>query len=197
MFGRSRNKKKMALPDIERYLDELGKELEELTVELPIRITVVGGAYIAWQVNQNRTTEDIDFIYQNVGPQSQEALLLRNAANAVYGHAYKKLEPDWLNDKVTDLIRRFHMEGDTDIPTGTYWKSYGPLEVYLPPKDYILTLKLIASREDKDLEDIHLLLQQLQVSTREQTQAILDTYFPHVDFTEISFVQQTLNSLFP
>jgi hypothetical protein len=49
------------------------------------------------------------------------------------------------------------------------------LEIYFPPLDFILAMKLFADR-DKDLTDIEALLQALGIITRQQLQSIVDKY---------------------
>ena len=61
------------------------------------------------------------------------------------------------------------------IPEGNLWKTYGPLYIYAPTKEYILALKIFAGRE-KDIEDCKILLQQEMITTRQQAQMLLDRY---------------------
>ncbi len=53
-----------------------------------------------------------------------------------------------MNDLIGDFLR------DTGtVPQGTLWQRYAMLEVYIPPSEYILALKLLAGRP-KDRDDI-------------------------------------------
>lgn len=61
------------------------------------------------------------------------------------------------------------------IPKGKLWKRYGPLSIYVPPKEYILALKILAGRE-KDIDDCAILLPQTKVKTRQQAQQLLGQY---------------------
>jgi len=70
------------------------------------------------------------------------------------------------------------------------------LEVYIPPKEYILALKLLASRK-KDQKDILALCQQLNVQTREQAQQVVDHYVPDREVQQLSNLKKTLSTLFP
>ena len=56
-----------------------------------------------------------------------------------------------------------------------WWETYGMLEIYKPPADFILALKLFADR-DKDKSDIEALLQDMEITKRDQAQAMLDRY---------------------
>jgi hypothetical protein len=55
------------------------------------------------------------------------------------------------------------------VPQGTLWRRFAMLDVYIPPGDYILALKLLAGRQ-KDGDDIYTLSQQPKIRTREQAQ---------------------------
>ena len=59
----------------------------------------------------------------------------------------QRLEPDWFN-----YMPHLLMYDVVTIPRGTLWKRFGPLHIYVPPKMYILALKILAGRE-KDIED--------------------------------------------
>ncbi|HZO71036.1 MAG TPA: hypothetical protein VFB60_02470 [Ktedonobacteraceae bacterium] len=61
------------------------------------------------------------------------------------------------------------------MPDGTLWKHFGPLHVYVPPREYILALKIAAGR-DKDLADCVILLSIMKIRTREQAQQIVERY---------------------
>jgi len=75
------------------------------------------------------------------------------------------------------------------------WITYGMLEIYKPPADFILALKLFADRS-KDKLDIEALLSNLQVTTREQAQGILDRYIER-KFQQEYRVYLTLDKWFP
>jgi len=49
------------------------------------------------------------------------------------------------------------------------------MDIYLPQADCMLALKLLSGRP-RDEEDIAALCQQLNISTREQAQALVDRY---------------------
>jgi hypothetical protein len=70
------------------------------------------------------------------------------------------------------------------------------LEVYIPPREYILALKLLANRK-KDQKDIMALCQQLNVQTREQAQQVIDRYVPDREVQQLSNLNKTLSILFP
>jgi hypothetical protein len=82
------------------------------------------------------------------------------------------------------------------VPQGTLWRTYGPLEVYIPPDDYILALKLLAGRT-KDQKDIQALCQQLHIRTRQQAQQIVDTYIPDKQVQQLNKLDKKLATVFP
>lgn len=53
----------MEAGDIERYLAELGAELKARGVKKPIRILIIGGAYMLSLEHAPRTTDDIDIFW--------------------------------------------------------------------------------------------------------------------------------------
>ena len=82
------------------------------------------------------------------------------------------------------------------IPKGRLWKRLGPLHIYVPSKEYILALKILAGRK-KDIEDSHLLLQQMNVKTRQHAQRLLDRYVsPAAQATNAEEIEQALQELF-
>ena len=88
------------------------------------------------------------------------------------------------------------MQDDILIPDGELWKQFGPLHIYVPPKEYILALKIVAGR-DKDLEDCAILFPQSEISTYEQAQQLLDRYIlPKAQKEHAEQIERSLNKLF-
>jgi hypothetical protein len=52
----------MNAKDIEQYLAEPGNELTLLNIKEPIRILLIGGAFISSQIKKRRTIQDIDVV---------------------------------------------------------------------------------------------------------------------------------------
>jgi hypothetical protein len=157
----------MQAQDIEQYLTQLGQELVGLGVHQPIRVLMIGGAYMMLLANAPRSTDDVDIFWLEDTETLQQALrALRDAVQTV---AQKNaLEPNWLN-YLTQLL----MYDQITIPKGRLWRRYGPLHIYVPPKEYILALKILAGRE-KDVEDLRILLPQTRVKTRQQARRLLE-----------------------
>jgi hypothetical protein len=143
----------MQSQEIEQYLAELGTALKNQGIKKPVRMLLIGGAYMMLIANAPRTTDDIDIFWVEEGEDFQkDRLALRDGVQTI-ANRYT-LPPNWFNYLTQMLIY-----DKIILPRGTLWKRYGPLYVYAPPKEYILALKIIAGR-DKDITDCRILLQQ-------------------------------------
>lgn len=180
----------MQAQDIELYLSQFGQELVNLGVQRPLRVLLIGGAYMMLLANAPRSTDDIDIFWLEDEATLQEALrALRDGAHAVAEkHA---LGPNWLN-YLTQLL----MYDQIILPRGTLWRRYGPLHIYVPPKGYILALKILAGRE-KDIDDCRLLLPQTKVKTRQQALRLLERYIlPSARTQNAEQIEHALDELF-
>jgi hypothetical protein len=177
----------MQAQEIEGYLAELGQELQNRGVQHPIRVLLVGGAFMLTQIHNRPSTNDVDVLHKDV-ESSANSPLSQTFKTAVRAVARKnKLPGTWLNDLI----------GDTGTaPEGTLWRTYALLEVYIPPSDYILALKLFAGRP-KDREDISFLCQHLKIRTRTQAQRVVDRYIPNKQVQQLNHLDDTLDELFP
>jgi hypothetical protein len=109
-----------------------------------------------------------------------------------FGQQLIPLEPDWFT-----YMPHLLMYDVVTIPKGTVWKRFGPLHIYVPPKTYILALKIFAGR-GKDIEDSRLLLRYLKVRTRSQARLLLDRYIsPAAQAANAEDIERTLEELFP
>ena len=54
---------KLEAEDIERYLTELGTELKNRGLNKPVRVLLIGGAYMLLLANAPRSTKDIDIFW--------------------------------------------------------------------------------------------------------------------------------------
>ena len=161
----------MDAKDIERYLELVGRELERRDQQEPIELMLIGGGYILTQVRGGRTvTQDVDVVW--LEPEFWAGLReLRRFEMAVHYIAITEgLDPKWLNTDPHEFVM-----AAVDMPELKLWKQFGPLMIYIPPKDLILALKLMAARE-KDEGDIELLRKQLRIDTRRKAQNLIDKY---------------------
>ncbi len=175
--------------DIEHYLAELGTELSSRGIKRPVRMMLIGGAYMLLLANAPRTTNDIDVFWLEEDALQHTLNPLRESVQAVT----KKyaLGPDWFN-YLTQLL----MQDEIIVPDGKLWKCFGPLYIYVPPKEYILALKIMAAR-DKDLEDCAILLPQTKIKTHQQALQLLERYIlPEAREEHAAQIEYSLNELF-
>lgn len=175
--------------DVEYYLSELGAELQQRGTGV-IRVLMVGGAYMLTQTPNRAATKDVDVLLLDIDDPalSPDYPQLQSAVRAVA--SVHQLPTSWFNDVVGDALR---MNGP--IPSGTLWKSYDKLEIYIPPSDYMLALKLLAGRP-QDVGDIRSLVQSLQVTSRAEAQQVLDRYIDQ-GIQTANNASDTLDRLFP
>ena len=155
--------------DIERYLTLVGEELKAMNVPEPIQLLLIGGGYMLTQIQNRTVTGDIDavWVYPAFYADSEVYWLFEAAIQAVGDH--ENLAPSWLNVTGSDFVR------EAGLPKMKRWKRFGLIHMYLPPKDFILAHKFVASRR-KDMVDIDALCAQLHVNTRDKAQRIVDKY---------------------
>ena len=191
-----------------QYLEEVAQILLQLRVILPFHILVAGGAYMLLQ-EKRKSTKDIDFALLEppqviptepfrIHVQKTEiskhtipyALEFQQAIDIV-AHKHKNLEDDWLNDEAA-----IYYYDDTRYAEVTFWRSFGNniLHVYLPTLEYMFATKIAAYRP-KDMKDIQSIIHDLQIQTREQAQAIVDTFLLP-DAQEFYEVDKRLRRLF-
>jgi hypothetical protein len=180
----------MQSQEIEHYLAELGAALASQGITKPVRMLLIGGAYMMLLANAPRTTDDIDICWLEEGEDFHKArLALRDAVQAI-ARRYA-LPPNWFNYLTQMLIY-----DKIIMPRGKLWKRFGPLHVYAPPKEYIFALKILAGR-DQDLADCRILLPQTRIRTRQQAQRVLDRYLlPEAQQEETETIQHALDVLF-
>lgn len=180
----------MQAQDIETNLADLGQQLQKQGVQQPMRILMVGGAFMLTQFHNRPTTNDVDVLLKDIDdPTTSLYRAFRAAARAVASRNH--LPTSWINDVIGDFLR------DTStVPEGVLWRKYAMLEVYVPPSEYILALKLLASRQ-KDQKDIRVLCQQLRIQNRHQAQQLVDRYIPNKQVQQVNDLDDKLSDLFP
>lgn len=179
----------MEAHEIEKYLSELGVELENRGVKQPVPMMIIGGAYMLLLENAPRSTNDIDVFWLEEEAFQRAREVLSECVLAIT-RKYA-LRPDWFN-YLTQAI----MQKDIFVPDSELWKQFGPLYIYVPSKEYILALKITAGR-DKDLEDCAILFPQSGIDTREQAKQLLDRYIlPKAQKEHAKQIEHSLNELF-
>lgn len=165
----------MEVKEIERFLEALGAELKQRKVlKEPVRALMIGGAFMLSQLGNRVSTQDIDLVLLNLPATTDEPLDTRSRAfrAAVWKVARERHLPrHTVNDDATFFIR----ELTPKLPQGILWHKYEMLEVYIPPRAYILALKIMTFRA-KDHQDIAILLEKENITTREEARTLLKTY---------------------
>lgn len=180
----------MRAEEIEKYLVQLGQELVDRGVEKPLRVLMIGGAYMLLLAHAPRTTDDVDIFWLEEEETLQQAIDVLRAGIQNVAEA-NQIEPDWFN-----YMSHLLLFDSVIIPKGKLWKKFGSLYIYIPPKEYILALKIIAGRE-KDIKDGTILLKQTKIKTLEQVQQLLDRYIPLATQRQnADEIQESLNALF-
>ena len=159
----------MEAEDIERYLAELGAELKNRGLKKPIRVLLIGGAYMLLLANATRSTKDIDIFWLDEDGFQRAYAPLRESIQVI--KQKHDLDADWLN-----YLAQMLLYDEVVVPDGKLWKRFGPLHVYAPANEYILALKIIAGRQ-KDLEDCAILLPKTKIRTRQQAQQVLESQY--------------------
>ena len=139
-------------------LAELGERLAARGIEG--EIYVVGGAAMMLAYNRERITKDIDAVGV---PQADI-----DAEVAAMASDHKNLEPDWLNARVLPMLPR-GVDADKLQVLG------GPgLTVNVASPKWLLAMKARAARFDRDLDDLWVLCQVLNLRSVDEVTAICD-----------------------
>jgi hypothetical protein len=157
--------------EIERLLQDLGSELEARGFST-VRVLLVGGAYMLLTIGNRLTTQDVDVFPLNFASTAQPDQETKKILTAIRSVALRNgLKREWFSDAAFGIV------GELQPPPELLqlWRSYGALEIYLPPAEFIFSLKVFGYR-DRDLNDILALIGKLQIETHEQAQAIVDRY---------------------
>jgi hypothetical protein len=147
--------------------DEVRALLQELSERLAAsgvhaQLFVVGGAAMALAYDRGRLTRDVDALFVPV-PE------VRKAAEEI--GAARGLEPDWLNDAAKGFL-----PGQDERPTTVFESESLLVQVASP--EYLLAMKLHASRDERDLDDAATLFSLLGYTTVEQGVELLARTYP-------------------
>jgi hypothetical protein len=131
-------------------------ELQNRGLKKPVRILLIGGAYMVLLANAPRSTKDIDIFWLDEDGLQRAYALIRESVQAI--KQKYDLNADWLN-----YLAQMLMYDEVIVPDGKLWKRFGSLHVYAPANEYILALKIAAGRQ-KDLDDCAILLPKTEIS---------------------------------
>jgi len=192
--------------------DELEEGLIELDMALAkafpgpeaIECLVVGGACLLFQGITNRVTEDIDVIIFNLMGSEETTLIFKTPLATKICTIIKRvgkqrygLKGDhqlFFNDNCAPFLLEL---GRNILPDMRLFKKYQKLHLYIPNDlKYLLALKLMAGRPEKDHDDIRKLCERLNVQNRAQAKAVVDIYFPSLRDQFDYRLPNTLQELF-
>ena len=124
-------------------------------------IFVVGGAAIALAYDARRATRDVDAVW---APTAEIRSAARRVADA------EGLEPDWLNDAA-----KAFMPGGDPNRIGVY--EGANLSVAAASPRFLLAMKILSARGDRDLADIKLLYPLVGLKTADEgLDLVAETY---------------------
>ncbi len=156
-------------------LVELDEELKNLNVRG--EVFIVGGAAMAIAYDTRRATADVDAVFM---PSNE----VRTAASRVAKRL--NLEPDWLNDSAKAFL-----PGEDENQIGVYEGQH--LSVAAASPQYLLAMKLMASRVERDQDDIRELYKLCGLTTAEQGLDLLTSYYPeHLILPRVHFFLQEM-----
>ncbi|GCE50339.1 hypothetical protein EI42_06300 [Thermosporothrix hazakensis] len=185
-------KQKLQASQVELLLDDLAGELLQRGCTSPMKILVIGGAYMLLRMGNRASTGDVDIFPLNFAATFQPDERTRLFQKAIKAVARRhSLQQEWLNDAAFGVVGEL-------LPPALQlelWKVFREiLEVYLPPADFMLAMKLFSYR-DQDYADVEALTMALQIETREQAQRLLDRYIDRPTQEEYR-TPETLDFLF-
>lgn len=145
---------------IAALLDELATDLEERGVRG--ELLVVGGATMVLAYSARRTTSDLAAIFE--------------PKQAVYEAARRVAERhglllDWLNDAVKGFL-------PGPDPNATVFLDRPGLVVRIASARYLLAMKLLASRVERDEDDITVLLRLARIGTVAEAMTLVEELYP-------------------
>ena len=130
---------------------------------LRAEVFVVGGAAMALAYDARRVTRDIDAVFE---PKAAVYAAAQRVAEEL------QLPEDWLNDAVKSFL-------PGDDPDRRVVFSTPSLEVAAASPEYLLAMKLLASRVDQDTGDIRALYSILGYTTAQQGVDLIERFYPH------------------
>lgn len=141
-------------------LHALDEELERANVRA--EIFIVDGAAMAIACDARRSTSDVDAVFAPSQEVRKAALRVAERMN---------LDSDWLNDGA-----KAFMPGEDPERVGVYEGSF--LSVAAASPRFLLAMKLMASRVERDQDDIRTLYELCGFSTAQEGLDLLIGFYP-------------------
>jgi hypothetical protein len=158
-------------------LEALAAELAAMGIQG--EMFVVGGATMALAYNTRRATRNIDAVFE------PKAVIYDVAGRLASEHG---LAPDWLNDAVKGFL-----PGDDSASTVLFERP--GLSVRIASPRYLLAMKVMAARVERDEDDIAVLAKLAGTGTVDAVLDVAQQAYPHL--TLPPRVQFLLEELFP
>jgi hypothetical protein len=158
-------------------LGELAAELERRSVRG--EMFVVGGAAMALAYSTRRATKDIDAIFE------PKALIYELAGRLA---EHRGLDRNWLNDAVKGFL-----PGE-DCAATLLFERPG-LVVRVASPRYLLAMKVMAARVERDEDDIRRLFEVCAFRTAREGLELVEEVYPHIEVQPK--VRYLLEEMFP
>ena len=147
--------------------DEIQTLLVELSDELALteirgEMLIAGGAAMALAYSTRRSTSDLDAVFE------PKTLIYEAAARIATRHS---LDAGWLNDAV-----KGYLPGAD--PNATVFFDRPGLVVRIASPRYLLAMKLLASRVERDEDDIRVLLRLSNITTADEALVLVSDLYP-------------------
>ena len=155
----------MTRDDIRELLTELGEELDAGGVRG--ELFVVGGAAMALAHNTRRATKDVDAVFE------PKQAVYEAARRVAARHDELGLAEDWLNDAVKGFLLG-------DDPDATVLFDHPGLRVRVASPRYLFTMKLVASRVERDADDIAALYRLSEFESASEALDYVGRVYPHL-----------------
>lgn len=124
---------------------------------------IVGGAAMALAYDARRLTTDVDAIFE------PKSIIYQAAATVAARHP--EIDADWLNDAAKGFL-------PGSDPNPHVVLEVPGLRVSVASTDYLLAMKVFASRIDRDDDDIRYLARQLGLTTAEEVLDVVARFYP-------------------
>jgi hypothetical protein len=148
-------------PALLGLLEALAAELDSIGVRG--EMFIVGGAAMALAYNTRRATRDIDAVFE------PKATIYQAAQRVATTHG---VDPDWLNDAVKGFLP------GRDAGSTVLFERPG-LAVRVASPRYLLAMKVMAARVERDEDDIIQLAELSGVTTVSAILDLVQSTYPH------------------
>jgi hypothetical protein len=189
---RENDEKELTRHDIEQLLQIFGHKFAQRRYPVTVHMLLIGGGYMLTQHDIQRITRDVDlYPLDRTWPDTVPPF-----PGHVYEIAQEIAREQGLRYTWLQTLPERHVKVAGGVPHGSLWRTFGIVEIYVPPANYILFLKLRINRE-KDKADITYLRDSLGIQTRAQAQALIDYYMPDPSDQARYNVSKNLEIWFP